>query len=188
MPIGAFGDAGRQVFALLHRLRQWSSRSTSTCAWGGVPNFHPGLPHVMASRRFSFPDGHWRRHDLGDMNPCRPQENGIFGFALPMCSTANRPELHQLDQDLQDYQPHWRFAPAPQAPLQPNGGRAVCGRPPPLRRRRLILHDTNAPAPFPVWEGGGEQSTGCTTTVRTRLPPRNTASLHSLSTSLQKLR
>jgi 5-methyltetrahydrofolate--homocysteine methyltransferase len=99
MPIGALGDAGRQVFALLRRLRE-ELKVNTTC---GLSNISFGLPH-----RRLHPDGDRRRHDLGHHEPRAAAGDG--SCARRQCAQRYRPRLHQLDQDLQGLQA-WRGRP-----------------------------------------------------------------------------
>ncbi len=94
MPIGALGDAGRQVFALLHRLRE---RTEGQHHLRPVEHLlRPAAPPRHQCRL--HPDGHRRRHDVGDHEPLPSAGNG----SRPRCQRAerHRPELRQLDHDL----------------------------------------------------------------------------------------
>ena len=65
MPIGALGDAGRQVFALLRRLRE-ELKVNTTC---GLSNISFGLPHRHGINAAFIPMVDRRRHDLGHHEP-----------------------------------------------------------------------------------------------------------------------
>ena len=70
MPIGALGDAGRQVFALLHRLRH-ELKVNTTC---GLSNISFGLPHRHGINAAFIPMVIGAGMTSAIMNPCRPQE------------------------------------------------------------------------------------------------------------------
>jgi 5-methyltetrahydrofolate--homocysteine methyltransferase len=70
MPIGALGDAGRQVFALLHRLRN-ELKVNTTC---GLSNISFGLPHRHGINAGFIPMVIGAGMTSAIMNPCRPQE------------------------------------------------------------------------------------------------------------------
>ena len=83
MPIGALGDAGRQVFALLRRLRE-ELKVNTTC---GLSNISFGLPHRHGINAALHPDGDRRRHDLGDHEP-RAGRRKWRRCAAPTCLPA----------------------------------------------------------------------------------------------------
>ena len=62
MPIGAMGTAGRQVFALVRRLRE-ELKVNTTC---GASNISFGLPHRHGINAAFLPMAIGARHDLGD--------------------------------------------------------------------------------------------------------------------------
>jgi 5-methyltetrahydrofolate--homocysteine methyltransferase len=70
MPIGALGDAGRQVFALLYRLRN-ELKVNTTC---GLSNISFGLPHRHGINAGFIPMVIGAGMTSAIMNPCRPQE------------------------------------------------------------------------------------------------------------------
>jgi 5-methyltetrahydrofolate--homocysteine methyltransferase len=70
MPIGALGDAGRQVFALLRRLRE-ELKVNTTC---GLSNISFGLPHRHGINSAFIPMVIGAGMTSAIMNPCRPQE------------------------------------------------------------------------------------------------------------------
>jgi 5-methyltetrahydrofolate--homocysteine methyltransferase len=70
MPIGALGDAGRQVFALLRRLRE-ELKVNTTC---GLSNISFGLPHRHGINGAFIPMVIGAGMTSAIMNPCRPQE------------------------------------------------------------------------------------------------------------------
>src|SRR5690606_30545202 len=69
MPIVALGDAGRQVFALLRRLRAQLKVNT-TCA---LSNISSGLPHRRGINAAFTPMVIGAGLSSASMNPCRPQ-------------------------------------------------------------------------------------------------------------------
>jgi len=70
MPIGAMGGAGKQVFALVRRLRQELGVNT-TC---GLSNISFGLPHRHGINAAFIPMCIASGMTSAIMNPCRPQE------------------------------------------------------------------------------------------------------------------
>ena len=124
MPIGALGDAGRQVFALL----QTAARRAQ-----GQHHLRP-LQHLVRPaapprhQRRLHPDGDRRRHDLGDHESRAAAGNG--SRARRQCAQRHRRELHDLDQDLQGLQAGRRRAAvaAPVAVNAPGDGAANGGR------------------------------------------------------------
>lgn len=70
MPIGALGDAGRQVFTLVRRLREELGVNT-TC---GLSNISFGLPHRHGINAAFIPMVIASGMTSAIMNPCRPQE------------------------------------------------------------------------------------------------------------------
>ena len=70
MPIGALGDAGRQVFALLRRLRE-ELKVNTTC---GLSNISFGLPHRHGINAGFIPMVIGAGMTSAIINPCRPQE------------------------------------------------------------------------------------------------------------------
>ena len=70
MPIGAMGTAGKQVFALVRRLREELGVNT-TC---GLSNISFGLPHRHGINAAFIPMCIASGMTSAIMNPCRPQE------------------------------------------------------------------------------------------------------------------
>ena len=70
MPIGAMGTAGRQVFALVRRLREELKVNTSC----GASNISFGLPHRHGINASFLPMAIASGMTSAIMNPCRPQE------------------------------------------------------------------------------------------------------------------
>ena len=70
MPIGAMGTAGRQVFALVRRLRE-ELKVNTTC---GASNISFGLPHRHGINAAFLPMAIASGMTSAIMNPCRPQE------------------------------------------------------------------------------------------------------------------
>lgn len=70
MPIGALGDAGRQVFALIRRLRE-ELKVNTTC---GLSNISFGLPHRHGINAAFIPMVIASGMTSAIMNPCRPAE------------------------------------------------------------------------------------------------------------------
>lgn len=70
MPIGALGDAGRQVFALVRRLRD-ELKVNTTC---GLSNISFGLPHRHGINATFIPMVIASGMTSAIMNPCRPGE------------------------------------------------------------------------------------------------------------------
>ena len=70
MPIGAMGTAGRQVFALVRRLREELKVNTSC----GASNISFGLPHRHGVNASFLPMAIASGMTSAIMNPCRPQE------------------------------------------------------------------------------------------------------------------
>lgn len=70
MPIGALGDAGKQVFALLRRLRE-ELKVNTTC---GLSNISFGLPHRHGINAAFIPMVIASGMTSAIMNPCRPAE------------------------------------------------------------------------------------------------------------------
>ena len=125
MPIGAMGTAGRQVFALVRRLREELGVNT-TC---GLSNISFGLPHRHGINASFIPMVIASGMTSAIMNPCRPQEMEAVRAANVLAGT---------DPDCTDWIMHYRDhvpasatgnvaaenAPAPQS----GGGRRRGGR------------------------------------------------------------
>ena len=98
MPIGALGDAGRQVFALLRRLRE-ELKVNTTC---GLSNISFGLPHRHGINAGFIPMVIGAGMTSAIMNPVPSAGDG--SGARRQRAERHRRELHQLDQDLQGLQ------------------------------------------------------------------------------------
>ncbi|MEM9678344.1 MAG: methyltetrahydrofolate cobalamin methyltransferase [Pseudomonadota bacterium] len=114
MPIGAMGTAGKQVFALVRRLREELGVNT-TC---GLSNISFGLPHRHGINAAFIPMCIASGMTSAIMNPCRPQE-------MEMVHAAN--VLAGNDADCQDwimnYRDHVAAAPGTAAaPTQTSTG------------------------------------------------------------------
>ncbi|MEO0424667.1 MAG: methyltetrahydrofolate cobalamin methyltransferase [Pseudomonadota bacterium] len=114
MPIGAMGTAGKQVFALVRRLREELGVNT-TC---GLSNISFGLPHRHGINAAFIPMCIASGMTSAIMNPCRPQE-------MEMVHAAN--VLAGNDADCTDwimnYKNHTATAPgATPAPAQTSTG------------------------------------------------------------------
>ena len=99
MPVGAMGTAGKQVFALVRRLRE-ELKVNTTC---GLSNISFGLPHRHGINAAFIPMVIGAGMTSAIMNPCRPQE-------MEMVRAAN--VLNGTDANCQtwimtyrDYQP-----------------------------------------------------------------------------------
>ncbi|WP_347266709.1 methyltetrahydrofolate cobalamin methyltransferase [Paracoccus sp. (in: a-proteobacteria)] len=118
MPIGALGDAGRQVFALLRRLREELQVNT-TC---GLSNISFGLPHRHGINAAFIPMVIGAGMTSAIMNPCRPQEMEAVRGANVLAGT---------DRDcmtwISTYKDH-RPGEAVAAPAAPADGGAAGGR------------------------------------------------------------
>ena len=117
MPIGAMGTAGKQVFALVRRLREELGVNT-TC---GLSNISFGLPHRHGINAAFIPMCIASGMTSAIMNPCRPQE-------MEMVHAGN--VLAGNDQDcgewIINYKDH--VAGATAAPIASSGGAASGGR------------------------------------------------------------
>ncbi len=119
MPIGAMGTAGKQVFALLRRLRE-ELRVNTTC---GLSNISFGLPHRHGINAGFIPMVIGAGMTSAIMNPCRPQE-------MEAVHAAN--VLNGTDQDCmnwirtyKDHQPNAAAGiSAPAASVNPGAGPA----------------------------------------------------------------
>jgi len=119
MPIGALGDAGRQVFALLHRLRN-ELKVNTTC---GLSNISFGLPHRHGINAGFIPMVIGAGMTSAIMNPCRPQEMEAVRAANVLNGTdAN---CTNWIMTYRDYKPAegGASAPASAAPSAGSGGR-----------------------------------------------------------------
>src|SRR5690606_19129644 len=118
MPIGALGDAGRQVFALLRRLRE-DLKVNTTC---GLSNISFGLPHRHAINAGFIPMVIGAGMTSAIMNPCRPQEMEMVRAANVLNGTD--PNCGNWIMTYRDYKPADGAANAAQAqPPASSGGR-----------------------------------------------------------------
>jgi 5-methyltetrahydrofolate--homocysteine methyltransferase len=86
MPIGAMGTAGRQVFALLRRLREELKVNTSC----GASNISFGIPHRHGINAAFLPMAIASGLTSAIMNPLRPQEiEAVRGANVLMGTDAN---------------------------------------------------------------------------------------------------
>jgi 5-methyltetrahydrofolate--homocysteine methyltransferase len=99
MPIGALGDAGRQVFALLYRLRN-ELKVNTTC---GLSNISFGLPHRHGINAGFIPMVIGAGMTSAIMNPCRPQEMEAVRAANVLNGTD--PSCEQWIKTYRDYAP-----------------------------------------------------------------------------------
>lgn len=120
MPIGALGDAGRQVFALLRRLRE-ELKVNTTC---GLSNISFGLPHRHGINAAFIPMVIGAGMTSAIMNPCRPQEMEAVRGANVLSGTDEN--CATWIKTYRDYQPAAGGAPAPAA--APAGGQGRSGR------------------------------------------------------------
>ncbi|MEX0343687.1 MAG: methyltetrahydrofolate cobalamin methyltransferase [Rhizobiaceae bacterium] len=116
MPIGAMGTAGKQVFALLRRLRE-ELKVNTTC---GLSNISFGLPHRHGINAGFIPMVIGAGMTSAIMNPCRPQEMEAVRAANVLNGTD--PDCMTWIRTYKDYQPH-----APGAPAAANANPAASG-------------------------------------------------------------
>ena len=122
MPIGALGDAGRQVFALLRRLREELQVNT-TC---GLSNISFGLPHRHGINAGFIPMVIGAGMTSAIMNPCRPQEMEAVR-AADVLAGADR-DCATWIRTYKDFKPGEHAPPAaasPEAGARRRGGRAA---------------------------------------------------------------
>ena len=104
MPIGALGDAGRQVFTLVRRLRDELGVNT-TC---GLSNISFGLPHRHGINASFIPMVIASGMTSAIMNPCRPAEmEAVHGANV----------LNGTDQDCANWIRTYRDRVAPQGTM-----------------------------------------------------------------------
>lgn len=118
MPIGAMGTAGKQVFALLRRLRE-ELKVNTTC---GLSNISFGLPHRHGINAGFIPMVIGAGMTSAIMNPCRPQEMEAVRAANVLNGTD--PDCMTWIRTYKDHQPNATGAPAPAANANPAGGRS----------------------------------------------------------------
>ncbi len=95
MPIGAMGTAGKQVFALVRRLREELGVNT-TC---GLSNISFGLPHRHGINAAFIPMCISAGMTSAIMNPCRPQEMEMVHAANTLA--GNDADCERVDSQLQ---------------------------------------------------------------------------------------
>ncbi len=115
MPIGAQGDAGLQVFALVRRLRE-ELKVNTTC---GLSNISFGLPHRHGINAGFIPMVIGAGMTSAIMNPCRPAEMEAVHAANVLSGTD--PNCTNWIMKYRDHQPAAAGAPAAAAPA--GGGR-----------------------------------------------------------------
>jgi len=99
MPIGAMGTAGKQVFALLRRLRE-ELKVNTTC---GLSNISFGLPHRHGINAGFIPMVIGAGMTSAIMNPCRPQEMEAVRAANVLNGTD--PNCSEWIMTYRDHQP-----------------------------------------------------------------------------------
>ena len=119
MPIGALGDAGRQVFALVRRLRD-ELKVNTTC---GLSNISFGLPHRHGVNAAFIPMVIASGMTSAIMNPCRPQEMEAVRGANVLNGTDEN--CATWIRTYKDYKPGEHAAPA--AAAQPSSGAGAAG-------------------------------------------------------------
>ena len=122
MPIGALGDAGRQVFQLLYRLRN-ELKVNTTC---GLSNISFGLPHRHGINAAFIPMVIGAGMTSAIMNPCRPGEMEAVRGANVLTGTDEN--CANWIKTYRDYQPAAGGAPAPQSTAPSAGGGRRGGR------------------------------------------------------------
>ena len=122
MPIGALGDAGRQVFQLLYRLRN-ELKVNTTC---GLSNISFGLPHRHGINAAFIPMVIGAGMTSAIMNPCRPQEMEAVRGANVLNGTDK--DCMTWIKTYKDYKPGEHAAPAPAAVSAPGDAAAGAGR------------------------------------------------------------
>ncbi|TIV30960.1 MAG: methyltetrahydrofolate cobalamin methyltransferase, partial [Mesorhizobium sp.] len=124
MPIGALGDAGRQVFALLRRLRE-ELKVNTTC---GLSNISFGLPHRHGINAAFIPMVIGAGMTSAIMNPVRPQEMEAVRGANVLNGTDEN--CTNWIRTYKDYKPAegGHAVAAPVAVTAPGEGAAAGGR------------------------------------------------------------
>jgi 5-methyltetrahydrofolate--homocysteine methyltransferase len=119
MPIGALGDAGRQVFALLRRLRE-ELKVNTTC---GLSNISFGLPHRHGINAGFIPMVIGAGMTSAIMNPVRPQEMEAVRAANVLAGTDK--DCMTWIKTYKDFKPGEHAAPPPVAVTTPSADGAV---------------------------------------------------------------
>lgn len=123
MPIGAMGTAGKQVFALVRRLREELGVNT-TC---GLSNISFGLPHRHGINAAFIPMCIASGMTSAIMNPCRPQEMEMVHGANVLAGQDR--DCEQWIRTYRDASPDGGTAPAAVAEgSRRRGGRAARAR------------------------------------------------------------
>lgn len=126
MPIGALGDAGLQVFALVRRLRE-ELKVNTTC---GLSNISFGLPHRHGINAAFIPMVIGAGMTSAIMNPCRPQEMEAVRGANVL--GGNDRDCMNWIRTYKDFKPGEHAAPPPALVSgpgdAPSGGRRRGGR------------------------------------------------------------
>jgi len=115
MPVGAQGDAGRQVFALVRRLRD-ELKVNTTC---GLSNISFGLPHRHGINAAFIPMVIGAGMTSAIMNPCRPQEMEAARGANVLNATDEN--CANWIRTYKDYKPGEQAAPAAPSPAADSG-------------------------------------------------------------------
>ena len=122
MPIGAMGTAGKQVFALVRRLREELGVNT-TC---GLSNISFGLPHRHGINAAFIPMCIAPGMTSAIMNPCRPQEMEMVRAANVLSSAD--PDCAEWIMTYRDHTPAAAGAAPAAAPAAGGGSRRRGGR------------------------------------------------------------
>ena len=117
MPIGAMGTAGRQVFALVRRLRE-ELRVNTTC---GASNISFGLPHRHGVNAAFLPMAIAAGMTSAIMNPCRPAEMEAVHGANVLMGTDK--DCEEWIRTYRDHQPASAANANPTAAPAAAGGR-----------------------------------------------------------------
>ena len=117
MPIGAMGTAGRQVFALVRRLRE-ELRVNTTC---GASNISFGLPHRHGVNAAFLPMAIAAGMTSAIMNPCRPAEMEAVHGANVLMGTDK--DCEEWIRTYRDHQPASAANTNPTAAPAAAGGR-----------------------------------------------------------------
>lgn len=121
MPVGAMASAGRQVFALVRRLREELGVNT-TC---GASNISFGLPNRHGINAAFLPMAIAAGMTSAIMNPCRPQEMEAVRAANVLAGTDR--DCASWIRTYKDFRPGGHAA-APAPAAESGGGRRRGGR------------------------------------------------------------
>jgi 5-methyltetrahydrofolate--homocysteine methyltransferase len=122
MPIGAMGTAGRQVFALVRRLREELKVNTSC----GASNISFGLPHRHGVNAAFLPMAIASGMTSAIMNPVRPQEMEAVRAANVLMGTD--PDCTAWIRAYRDYAPSTAAAGGGDARAQAEAAASAGGR------------------------------------------------------------